>query len=54
MVDVAFLPAKADASPPVVTSTETRRSTSSAAKGASRSLCPRAQRYSIVTLRPSV
>jgi hypothetical protein len=53
IVVVAALAANAAGSPPVAASTVTGRPASSAASAGSRSYCPFAQRYSIVTFRPS-
>src|SRR5262245_15995028 len=53
IIEVACFAATADASPPVATSTFTRRCTNSAASAGSRPYSPRAQRYSMVTFWPS-
>src|SRR5262249_24318482 len=53
VVAVAPLAANAEAGPPFVAITATRRRTSSAASAGRRSYCPSAQRYSIDTFSPS-
>jgi len=53
IVAVACFAARAEALPPVATSTFTRRCTNSAANAGSRPYSPRAQRYSMVTFWPS-
>ena len=54
MLDVAAFAASPDGSPPVATITSTCCRAKSVASSGSRSYLPSAQRYSIVTLRPTL